>query len=144
MRANYEVPKEVREIIIKELYTYWKNIEKLEQLKEQRQNLIDSSAKHDITGISSKYKISNPTESKAIKLAEEMSTRAYIRASERIDYIKKAMELLSQDEQEVVEYIFKERCSQKRAEIVHYISKDSYYNIKNKIIYLTAIEFGEI
>ena len=52
MRANYEVPKEVREIIIKELYTYWKNIEKLEQLKEQRQNLIDSSAKHDITGIS--------------------------------------------------------------------------------------------
>lgn len=144
MRANYEVPKEVREIIIKELYTYWKNIEKLEQLKEQRQNLIDSSAKHDITGISSKYKINNPTESKAIKLAEEMSTRAYIRASERIDYIKKAMELLSQDEQEVVEYIFKERCSQKRAEIVHYISKDSYYNTKNKIIYLTAIEFGEI
>ena len=31
MRANYEVPKEVREIIIKELYTYWKKIEKLEQ-----------------------------------------------------------------------------------------------------------------
>ena len=54
------------------------------------------------------------------------------------------MELLSQDEQEVVEYIFKDRCSQKRAEIMHYISKDSYYNIKNKIIYLTAIEFGKI
>ena len=66
--------------------------------------------------------------------------------------LKQCVELLKEnginvdyvDEQEVVEYIFKDRCSQKRAEIMHYISKDSYYNTKNKIIYLTAIEFGEI
>ena len=143
MRANYEVPKETEELIIKELYTYWKNIEMLQRIQERRQSLIDSTPQHDVTGISSKYKISNPTETKALKLADELSTRAYIRATERIDYINNAMSRLNEEERKIVEKIFRYRYSRQRLEMES-ITKDVYYNARNKIIYLVAIEFGEI
>ena len=143
MRANYEVPKEAKEVIIKELYTYYKNVEMLQRIQERRQSLLDSTPQHDVTGISSKYKISNPTETKALKLADELSTRAYIRATERIDYINNAMQRLNEDEQDLCNKIFHYKYSRQRLE-TEGISKDVYYNTRNKIIYLVAIEFGEI
>ena len=144
MRANYYVPSDVEGFIIQELYAYWKNIEYLRKYKEKRSDVIDSSPSFDVTGIKSKYQISKPTENKAIKLSEEMSTRAYIMACQRLDLIKNAFQYLNKEDLEVVEYIFRDKCSQIRAEIEHNISKDVYYNVRSKIIYLTAVEYGKI
>lgn len=141
MRANYKVPKRIRGKIITELYTYWENVR---QLKEIDMDIIDSTPQRDITGISAKYKISNPTEQKALKLANNMSTRAYIVAVRRIAYVENAMKRLTKEDREVVELIFRDGYSQPKAEIERNITYGNYYNVFNKIIYYTAIEFGEI
>ena len=141
MRANYKVPKRVRGKIITELYQYWENKRQLEELDT---DIIDSTPQRDETGIRSKYLISKPTENKALKLAEGLSTRAIIQATRRIHYIDNAMKRLNPADKEVVEMIFKEGYSQIRAEIDKGISYDTYYNVFNKIIYFTALEFGEI
>ena len=141
MRANYKVPKRIRGKIITELYTYWEN---KKQLEEMDIDIIESTPARDITGISAKYRISNPTEQKALKLASNLSTRAYIVAVRRIAYVENAMKRLNDDDKKVVELIFKCGYSQIKAEIEANISYDTYYNVFNKIIYFTAIEFGEI
>ena len=141
MRANYKVPKRIKGKIITELYTYWKNKKELEEID---MDIIDSTPERDITGISAKYKISNPTELKALKLANSLSTRAYIVAVRRISYVESAMKRLTKEDKEVVELIFRDGFSQPKAEIEKNISYSNYYNVFNKIIYYTAIEFGEI
>lgn len=146
MRANYNVSRNVRRKIVTELYQYYENLKQLEKITattEQELDIIDSTPERDETGIRSQNQVGKPTEVKAIKLAE-MSTRAMIEASRRISYVSEAMKRLSKDEQEVVDYIFRDKLSQKQAETRHYISPDSYYNTKNKIIYLTAVEYGDI
>ena len=141
MRANYKVPNRVRKKIIDELYMYWTNKKELEEIDI---DIIDSSPVHDETGITAKYRISKPTESKALKVAEAMSTRAYLVAKRRLDYINNAMRRLNAEDTKVVEYIFRDGYTQIRAEIDKGISYDTYYNVFNKIIYFTAKEFGEI
>lgn len=120
---------------------YWINRKELEEIDI---DIIESSPIHDESGISAKYRISKPTESKALKIAEAMSTRAYLIAKRRIDYINNAMKRLNEDDTKVVEYIFRDGYSQIRAEVDKGISYDTYYNVFNKIIFYTAKEFGEI
>lgn len=141
MRANYKVPHGVEKRMTRELYQYWKNIEELQEIDK---DIIESSPIRDETGIKSKYQISKPTESKALRIAEAMSTRAYLMARRRIGYVKEAMKRLNDNDIEVIEYIFRDGYSQIRAEIDKNISKDVYYNARSKIIYYTALEFGEI
>ena len=47
-------------------------------------------------------------------------------------------------QKEIFEIIFKEKHNQRMAETYKYISSDTYYNVYRKIIYYTALEFGEI
>ena len=140
MRAKYEVPKHIKHKITIELYQYWEN---KRQLKELGLDIIDSTPLHDETGIKSKYQISKPTESKALKLAD-ISTRLIVEASKRIRYIDNAMRRLNDSDREVVEYIFRDGMSQVQAEVQKNITSDVYYNTKRKIIYYTALEFGDI
>ncbi len=140
MRANYKVPEHIRRKISTELFQYWEN---KRQLTEMGMDIIESSPIKDETGIRSKYQISKPTETKAIKIAD-LSTRAMIEASRRIRYVEDAMKRLNKEEKEVAEYIFRDRLSQQQAEMKKGVSYDSYYNVKSKIIYLTAVEYGDI
>ena len=140
MRAKYEVPKRIRDKITIELYQYWENKRQLEELDI---DIIESSPEHDSTGIKSKYQISRPTENKALKIVN-LSTRAMIEASKRIRYVENALKRLNEEDIEVAELIFRDGYSQKKAEIYKCISYDTYYNTKNKIIYYTALEYGEI
>ena len=140
MRKQYKIPYHIREYIKNELYQYWDNCKDLEELK---QDIIDESPlpadgqpKGNGTG--------KPTERKAIKISELMSTKRLLTAEKKIRGIERAFTRLAKEEMEVVELIFKEGKSQIYTQMNNGISKDTYYNTMNKIIYITAIEFGEI
>ena len=141
MRAKYYVPKEARGKIMRELYQYWENTKQLQELNEL--DIIESSPIFDETGIKSKYKISNPTQQKAIKLAD-LSTRAIIEASRRVSYIEEVLKRLNQDEKKVTEFIFRDKLSQIQVQMRYNYQSSFYYNTRNKVVYLTAIEYGEI
>ena len=77
-------------------------------------------------------------------LEKNTSTRAFLLATERIYKIEKVLNNLPKEDKEAVKKIFFEKYNQIYAEMHMGISKDMYYNIKNKMIYLTAIEFDLI
>lgn len=136
-RVNYKVPKWVKKKIENELYHYWDNKKELE---EMQRDIIESSP-DPADGQPRGNNTSNTTEQKAIKLR---TSRSILAVERRLKYIENAIARLNEDEQKIFEIIFKERHNQKMAETYRYISKDSYYNTYNKIIYFTAVEFGDI
>ena len=136
-RVNYKVPRWVKKKIENELYQYWDNKKELE---EMQRDIIDSSPEPP-DGQPRGNSTSNTTEQKAIKLR---TSRSILAVERRLKYIENAIARLNEDEQKIFEIIFKERHNQKMAETYKYISKDSYYNTYNKIIYFTAVEFGDI
>ena len=69
------------------------------------------------------------------------STRSILIASRRISQIEKVYNKLPKEDKQAVRKIFFEHHSQIYAEMNDFITKDMYYNIMNKMIYLTAIEF---
>lgn len=71
-------------------------------------------------------------------------TRTILLTLQRINKIDKVYNGLPEEEKESVEKIFFEKHNQVYAEMHDGITKDMYYNIKNKMIYLTAIEFDLI
>ncbi len=72
---------------------------------------------------------------------ENVSTRTFLLAIQRLNKIDKVYNNLSTEEKQAFEKIFIDKHNQINAEMNDNITKDMYYNIKNKIIYLTAIEF---
>lgn len=136
-RVNYKVPRWVKKKIENELYQYWDNKKELE---EMQRDIIESSPEPP-DGQPRGNSVSNTTEQKAIKLR---TSRSILAVERRLKYIENAIARLNEDEQKIFEIIFKERHNQKMAETYKYISKDSYYNTYNKIIYFTAVEFGDI
>ena len=75
------------------------------------------------------------------KINNNTSTRTYLLAIQRINKIDKVLNSLPKEDKQAVEKIFFEKHNQVYAEMNDNITKDMYYNIKNKMIYLTAIEF---
>lgn len=75
---------------------------------------------------------------------ENIQTRTFLLAIQRLNKIDKVINSLSSEDKEAVEKIFFEKHNQVYAEMHDGITKDMYYNIKNKMIYLTAIEFDLI
>ena len=65
-------------------------------------------------------------------------------ATKRVNNIERALHKLTEQEQKDVELIFFKGHSQVYAEMHDNISKDMYYNLMDKMIYLTAIEYDEI
>ena len=136
-RINYKVPRWVKKKMENELYQYWDNKKELE---EMQRDIIDSSPEPP-DGQPKGNSTSNPTEQKAIKLR---TTRSILAIERKLKYIENAVARLNEEEKRIFEIIFKERHNQKMAEAYKYISKDTYYNTYNKIIYYTAVEYGEI
>ena len=136
-RSNYKVPRWVKKKMENELYQYWDNKKELEEM----QKYIIESSPEPPDGQPKGNSISNSTEQKAIKLR---TSRSILAMERRLKYIENAVARLNEEEKRIFEIIFKERHNQKMAETYKYISSDSYYNVYRKIIYYTAIEFGEI
>lgn len=74
----------------------------------------------------------------------ELITKTLLIATSKINQIENVLNGLTKEEQELIEIIFFKRTNQVKAETYYYISKDAYYNIMNKMLYLTAIEFNLI
>ncbi len=140
MRKQYKVPYKTREYIKNELYQYWDNCEAIDELSQE---IIEESAPPP-DGQPRGNRKGNPTERKAVKIIEKTSTRRMIAIEKKIRLIEAVFKRLVPEEMKVVELIFKEGRSQVYTEINNNISKDTYYNIMNKVIYMTAKEFGEI
>lgn len=85
----------------------------------------------------------NKKKIKQIQLTDT-STRTLLIATQRIQNIEIVFNNLDNDEKEIAEKIFFERCNQIYMEVNHYITKDMYYNTMNKVIYLVAKEFDLI
>lgn len=68
-------------------------------------------------------------------------TRTYLLTLQKINRIDKVLRSLSKEDKEAIKIIFFEKHSQVYAEMNDNLTKDMYYNIMNKMIYLTAIEF---
>lgn len=71
----------------------------------------------------------------------DIATRPMLIATQKICQIENVYNRLNDDEKNLVEIIFFNKTNQSRAEAYYYISKDAYYNIMNKMLYLTALEF---
>ena len=78
------------------------------------------------------------------KPPNEIVTRSLMIATQKLNHIENVFNSLLEEEKELVEIIFFKKTNQAKAEIFFYISKDAYYNIKNKMLYLTAKEFDLI
>lgn len=74
-------------------------------------------------------------------ISNSTSTRTLLLTIQRLDKIEKVYNKLPKEDKEAVKKIFFEKHNQVYAEMNDGITKDMYYNIKNKMIYLTAIEF---
>ena len=136
MRKNYKVPYHIRNFIKKELLNYKANKKLLKELEEK---IIYESGTPD--GMPRGNKLSFPTEEKAIKIT---SSREILLVKKRLLQIENALEKLDSEEKEIVDSIFFKGHSQIYCETHEYITKDVYYFIMNKMIYLTAIEYDLI
>lgn len=74
----------------------------------------------------------------------DITTRSALIAVNKIRCIERALEQFSDQEKEDIKKIFFKGHSQVYAEINDGISKDMYYHLKDKMIYLTAVEYGQI
>lgn len=136
MRKDYKVPYHIKKYIENELYHY---IDNKQLIEEMRQDIVDESPTQD--GQPRGNQTSDPTSRKVTKL---ISTRTLLIAEKKVNQIDRAYNRLVKEEQEVVDIIFNKGHSQIYAQTHDNISKDSYYNVRNKMIFYTAIEYGEI
>lgn len=134
--SRYKIDKHIKKYIKTELYNYENNKKKIEEI---RRNIIDESAYND--GQPRGNTISDTTSRKTDRL---LTTRAILIATEKVENINRALEKLTDEEQKDVKLIFFKGHSQGYMEIQHNISKDMYYDLMDKMIYLTAVEYGEI
>lgn len=74
----------------------------------------------------------------------QINTRTLLLATKKINQIENVFNNLTTDEKELVVIIFFNKTNQAKAETRYYISKDAYYNIMNKMLFLTAQEFNLI
>lgn len=71
-------------------------------------------------------------------------TRGLILAHKRLAQIEKVYQKLNKEDKEAAEAIFIDHYTQAGAEVAKGISKAAYYNVMNKVIYLTAVEMDLI
>ena len=134
--SYYKLDKHIKKFIMSELYNYEENKKKIENIRE---DIIDESGFSD--GQPRGNKTSDTVANKAEKL---LTTRAILIATEKVNNIDRALKKFNKQEQKDIENIFFKGHSQIYAEMNDGISKDMYYNLRDKMIYLTAIEYGQI
>jgi len=75
---------------------------------------------------------------------DKSHTRDLIIVSKRLAQIEAVLQSLNQEDREAAELIFFDKYTQAGAEIAKGLSKAAYYNVMNKVIYLTAREMDLI
>lgn len=75
---------------------------------------------------------------------KSLTSRAILITTEKIKNIERALNKFNEQEKKDIEKIFFKGHSQIYAEMNDGISKDMYYHLKDKMIYLTAIEYEQI
>ena len=134
--SKYKLPKHVRNFIKSELYNYEFNKKKLQEMQD---DILHA------TGTSDGQPKGNGTSDTTYNKVEKLITsRSILIVTDKINKIERAFNKLSEDDQEVVDLIFFKGHGQIYAQMNDNISKDVYYNTMNKMIYLTAIEYGEV
>ena len=136
MRKDYKLPKHVRNYIIQELYDYKSNKKRLIELQNDilfASNSPDGQPRGNMT--------SDPTAQKAEKL---ITSKSVLIVTEKINNVERALERLNEADKDVVDIIFFKKRNQAQAETQYGISYATYYGIRDKMIYLTAIEYGEV
>ncbi len=73
-------------------------------------------------------------------LKDIKDTRALLIATKRVEAIERVFNSLNPADREVSDLIFVEHYSQAKAECAN-ISYKTYYNVMNKVIYMTAKEY---
>lgn len=136
MRTKYKIPTWVKRNVTNELYHYWDNIKLLEELKKE---ILDTSpAPPD--GLPRGNLRGSPTENKVMKL----NSRAILVIANKIMQIENVQKMLNDYEKKVFEVIFKDKKNSTEAYIKNNITKDMYYTVRLKILWITAIEMGYI
>lgn len=136
MRKDYKLDSHIRSYIKKELYSYEYNKKKLADLQEE---ILEGSPTAD--GQPRGNTTSDMTFQKAEKL---ITSRSILIVTRKIQNIDNAINKLNKEEQEIAKTIFFKGHKQVYAQMHDNISKDMYYNVMNKTIYLTALEFEVI
>lgn len=134
---NYKIPRHIKSYITSELYNFENNKKMLKELQEQILYASGGSSDGQPKGTTT----SDITYQKVEKLT---SSRSILIVTDKINKVERAITKLSIDEKEIAEMIFFKGYTQLYAETHYYISKRVYYNVKNKLIYLTAIEYNMI
>lgn len=139
MKRKYKMNNALRNNILRELYQYYENKRQLEEMEDE-----EGAVKGNETGITSKNKISRPTENLALRALTKKNSRYLLAVERKVRCITTVYDRLNKDEQKLFDMIFRDGYGQKKAEIEKGISYDTYYNTQRKIVYLTAFELGEI
>ena len=134
MSKDYKLPNWVKVNVTNELYHYWENVKLLEELKDEI--MESSSAPPD--GQPRGNQRGKPTESKVMKL----NSRAILVTANKIMQIENVIKMLNESEKEVFNLIFKERLNNIQVYERKKIGRYTYYNVKNKVIWLVSIEMG--
>ena len=134
--SYYKIDKHIKKFIMSELYNYEENKKKIEEI---RTDIIDASTYND--GQPRGNETSDTVAKKTDKL---LTTRAILIATEKVNNIEKALKKFNEQEQQDIKNIFFRGHSQVYAEMNDGISKDMYYHLRDKMIYLTAVEYGQI
>lgn len=135
--SKYKVPPHVKIFIEGELTDYRKT---KVLLKKLRAAILNSSSTNNNVYIKNNSP-SNPTASKAEEL---VSSREIVILESRITNIENVMERLNDEEKRTVDIIFNKGHTYSYASIYDGITKDMYYYMKRKMVYLTAKEYGLI
>lgn len=136
MKTKYKVEATLKGFIITELTKFEENKKKLAELKK---NIIEETPSSDNVGSGKTNKISSAVESKVIKIESDADI---IVLTKKVEAISRAYKKLKDWEAELAESIFTYGHTQVYCQMHKpYYMKDTYYNVKNKLIYYTAIEF---
>ena len=136
MRKKYTIPKHIRNYIIQELYDYPYNKKKIIEMQD---NIINSSNCND-----GQPRGSGTSDSTCQKAEKLITSKSIMIVTNKIENIERALNRLGVEDRKVVEIIFFKGRNQVYAQMHDNISKDTYYDAMNKMIYLTAVEYGEI
>lgn len=136
MRKKYNVPLHIKTMIKKDLYNYEYDKKTLKDLEDE---IIFQSGSPD--GQPKGNKLIKTTENKALKLS---CSRDILIVRKRITHIENALDRLDDGEKDIVESIFFKGHNQAYCETHEYITRDVYYHILNKMVYLTAKEYDLI
>ena len=136
MKTKYKVEVSLKGYIIGELTKFKENERHLSELKK---NIVDETSSSDNLGIAKTNKVSSIVESKINKIESDKDIEIL---EKKVKAIKRAYERLKSHEYEIADSIFNQGHTQIYCKMhPPYVEKDAYYNVKNKMIYYTAIEF---